>query len=146
MEKLRKIPARAATESTEQPKMTASGAETRSDGMSDGYRHSHYGLPTRHVVLRQGGLRASLPTVVAGVCVCVHFGKQIAGVLLLGRRRGLALGRATPRYGDTVTDPAALARRHISTYPTCTRTTYSIYSAFYSCGLAVHLSNDPSSP
>jgi hypothetical protein len=36
MEKLRKIPARAATESTEQPKMTASGAETRSDGMSDG--------------------------------------------------------------------------------------------------------------
>jgi hypothetical protein len=30
MEKLRKIPARAATESTDQPEMTASGAETRS--------------------------------------------------------------------------------------------------------------------
>jgi hypothetical protein len=41
MEKLRKIPARAATESTEQPEMTASGAETRSDG----YRlpHTHTG-------------------------------------------------------------------------------------------------------
>ena len=63
-------------------------------------------------------------------CACVHFGKQIAGVLLLGgggaasglalatlasRHSGkLRLGRATLRYGYG-TDPAALARRHIST-------------------------------
>ena len=63
-------------------------------------------------------------------CACVHFGKQIAGVLLLGgggaasglrawhccdsRLSALRLGRATLRYGYG-TDPAALARRHIST-------------------------------
>jgi hypothetical protein len=40
MEKLRKIPARAATESTEQPEMTASGAETRSDGYPHTGTHS----------------------------------------------------------------------------------------------------------
>jgi hypothetical protein len=91
-------------------------------------------------------------------CACVHFGKQIAGVLLLGgggAASGLALATLASRHSglggrpcamDTVRTPQLLQGDTFPHYPTCTRTIYSIYSAFYSCGLAVHLSNDPSSP
>lgn len=123
MEKLRKIPARAATESTEQPEMTASGAD----------RRGHAEIPA--LIRSADSPSCAEARWLAGrppdggrwrVCVCISANRLLASCSWGG---DAACGRATRRYaGDT--DPAALARRHISTYPTCTRTIYSIYSAF----------------
>jgi len=142
MEKLRRIPARAATESTEQPEMTASGAETRSDRLGQTDTGTHSVCRGLAIVLRQGGLRAGLPTVVAGVCVCAFrqtdYWRPAPGeATRLGRATRAMRAIRTPQLLQGDTFPHIQHARALSTQST---------QPFYSCGLAVHLSNDPYSP
>jgi hypothetical protein len=154
----RKIPGPGARAADRGSRLAAGGSSPMYSCRRDGSALKTHCL---HLPFSQGGLRAGLPTVLGGrwrrVRVCISANRLLASCssgeaarlrawhCCDSRLSALRLGRATLRYGYG-TDPQLLQGDTFPHYPTCTRTIYSIYSAFYSCGLAVHLSNDPSSP